>query len=813
MRPECVVEVAKAIGRNPTADEIQGIEADLVQHMRELARTEPKWREMSGEERLQAAAERATQAKLDEADKAAERRAANLLAQAREARRQTERAAEMAAMGKKRPYHAATFERLRQIDDYVSGIRNELLSDLIPALEKVTPRFLGLLDDPLKERAFVRAVMDGDKADVDMAKAAEVYTDKMEGIRLRSNAAGTDIGKLDYGYLPMRHDTGQIANAGKEKWVTTILPLLDRSRYVDASGVPMDDTRLLELLSSAWDTLATEGRSKLVPGKSRGGSRASRFDDAHRVLHFKDGDAYLAYHDQFGRGTMLEGILGHAGMMAKTIGMMEEFGANPNNTYRLLKDTAEKMDNVQGKMESFATLDMVWDTLNGKTAQPVNEKLARYFQGARNYMTAVKLQSVMLSSVTDAPNMVVVAKSNGMPMGDALKSTIAGFGGEAKRVAQDLAIGMDELSGEMSRWHTDHMAQGWTDKLANTTMRATLVEQWSNGLRRGFATYASRTLDRLRTTNWDALNEGDRRRFQSLGVTKDDWAVWQMAKSEGGMLTKNGIRAIDGIDDATKDRATARLLGYLDQEAKTAVFQPDLQTRAAIQQGTQAGTVGGEMLRSFMLFKSFSVGIVQKHLRRLSYIPSTAGKVAYSTSLLTSLTLFGALAVQLKDLANGKDPRDMTDPKFWVSAFLQGGGIGIFGDILYTGMGGNSRGGQANWLSMTGPLIGTGIDAFNVMRLGAGWLTADEVNSGKSAQDFGAEVTRLAGGNIPFIKLWYLKSAVDHMVLHDLQESLSPGYLSRLRSRSMRDYGQDWWWKPGEAEPERGPDWQAVGMQ
>jgi len=134
--------------------------------MRELARTEPKWREMSGEERLQAAAERATQAKLDEADKAAERRAANLLAQAREARRQTERAAEMAAMGKKRPYHAATFERLRQIDDYVSGIRNELLSDLIPALEKVTPRFLGLLDDPLKERAFVRAVMDGDKADV-----------------------------------------------------------------------------------------------------------------------------------------------------------------------------------------------------------------------------------------------------------------------------------------------------------------------------------------------------------------------------------------------------------------------------------------------------------------------------------------------------------------------------------------------------------------------------------------------------------------------------------------------------------------------
>ncbi|OUL17298.1 hypothetical protein B0X78_00260 [bacterium AM6] len=357
----------------------------------------------------------------------------------------------------------------------------------------------------------------------------------------------------------------------------------------------------------------------------------------------------------------------------------------------------------------------------------------------------------------------------------------------------------------MTRWHQDNLAQGWSAKLANSTMKLTLVEGWTNSLRRGYALTLSRALERHRHTDWNALDEAGRRRMESAGVTESDWKIWQQAPAQDGMLTKDGIRAVDA-SEADVNRATARLLGYLDSEARTAILAPDLTTRASLQQGTKAGTWGGEVLRSLMLFKSFPLAIVDKHLRRLRNIPTTQGKVAYSAAMLTSLQLFGAVALQLKDMRDGKDPRDMTTGKFWLAAAAQGGGLGIFGDILYTGMGGDSRGGQANWTSMLGPVFGTAMDGFSIARKGAGWAIADENKADDKLDDLGAESLRFVKGNTPFINLWYLRGATDHMVFHDLQEQLSPGYLRRMRRRAQKDWDQQYWWEPGEAAPDRAPN-------
>lgn len=801
MHADCIAEIAAAIGRAPTKRELDAFEGDLLRQMREMARTEPTWPTLSGQQRLQLAGERAQADALAAADKQAQRRASNLTAQAREVARMQQRAGEI---GGAKAAHRAVFERMRQADDYIAGVRNESLANLVDAIHAVEPRFFGLMDNPEAVRGFARAVMDGNAATPELAKAAKAYTEAMEGVRLRANAAGADIGKLDYGYLPQPHDVGRVARAGAEAWSEAVLPRLDRSRYVGLDGAPMGDDQILAMLRGAWETIATEGRNQRVPGQSGGGSRASRFDDAHRAIHFKDADAYLDYLGEYGRGSMMQAIHGHVGMMAKSIGLMEEFGANPNSTYRLMKDTAEQLDNLQGASESFATLDMVWDTLNGTTAQPVSAGLAQFWQGVRNFTTAAKLQGVMLSAITDAPLQVIVAKSNGVPIGKAMKSLFAGVG-DTRAAAHQMAIGMDEIAGEMSRWHQDHLAQGWTAKLANTTMKLTLVEAWTNALRRGFALTMSGTLNTMRRTNWADLAPGDQSRLKSSGVTEADWAIWQKADDYGtGQLTRQGIRAVRGETPADINRATARLIGYLDQEARTAVLAPDVMTRAMIQQGTKAGTPVGEGLRSAMLFKSFAFGIVDKHLRRLRNIPTNQGRAAYSVAMLTSLTLFGAIATQLKDMAQGKDPRDMTTEKFWTAAFLQGGGLGILGDLVYTGAGGNARGGQANWTGFAGPVFGTLFD-FADLTLGNAYRAMD----GKKT-DVGADALRFARGNTPFVNLWYLRGAVDHMVLHDLQEQASPGYLRRMRKRARKDWDQDYWWAPGEALPDRAPDFSAA---
>jgi hypothetical protein len=819
MNPDCLIEVQEAIGRPLKASEADAIKGEIVAQMRELARTDPaKWSQMTGEQKLRAASDAATKAALERAEVQAQRKARNLLVQTREAGRLTKRAAQLKARGSKQANHDAIFERLVQFENYHHGLHNEYLSQLMDTLSAMDGKFFGLFDDPEQVRGLARAVLDGDTTNPDMVKAAKALTDTMEALRLRQNAAGADIGRLDYSYLPQPHDAGKIARTGADQWAADVLPMLARDRYVRADGQPMDDAEVMDVLRSAWVTLATEGRNKLTPGATQGrGSRASRFDDAHRAIHFAGSDGYLAYMQKYGRGSMLEAINGHVAQATKNIALMEELGGNPQATFRLLKDMAEGVqgDNAAGKRAGWtapATLDMTWDTLNGTLSQSVSARMAQWGQTTRSLTVATKLQGTLLSSVTDVPLQILVAKTSGVPFGQAMKSVFAGFGKDQRRVAHELALGVDEIAGEMSRWHDGNIGASWANKLASTTMKVSLMEAWTNGLRRGFSLTYSGALDRMRRKDWDRLDEFDRRQLEESGVTADDWAIWQLAEptkvGDASLLTKEGLRGIDleanGLRPADIDRATARLIGHVDALAKTAVLSPDLRVRAALLQGTKAGTFGGESLRMLMLFKSFPLAVVDKHLRRIRNIPTTRGKVAYSAAMMTSLTLFGAMALQLKDLAQGKDPRDMTTGKFWGAAFMQGGGMGIFGDVMYTGMGGNARGGQANWTSMAGPVFGTGMDLADVT-LG----NAARAAQGKDV-DLGADLVRFGKGNTPFINLWYTRAAVDHLVLHDLQEAANPGYLRRMKQRSRKDWGQEWWWEPGENMPDRAPDLEAA---
>jgi hypothetical protein len=65
---------------------------------------------------------------------------------------------------------------------------------------------------------------------------------------------------------------------------------------------------------------------------------------------------------------------------------------------------------------------------------------------------------------------------------------------------------------------------------------------------------------------------------------------------------------------------------------------------------------------------------------------------------------------------------------------------------------------------------------------------------------------RIGYQNTPFIRSWYTKAAFEHAVFHDMQELLSPGYLRRMKRRAKKDFGQSFWWEPGDTTPDRAPN-------
>lgn len=804
MRPQCIQQVEQAIGRTLRKGEADAIEAKISYHVRELARTDPQaFNAMTEQQRQLAAAQAAMADHVAQVDKQAQRKAQNLLAQTRELDNQKARAK---VLGGKQPYHSALFERLRQLDTRMKGERNRAFSSILDVIEAASPRFLGLIANRKAEQDFVREVFGTSTGNRTMANAAKVWRDQMDAQVNRLNAAGAMIGKLDYGWLPQPHDIRRVLRAGQDAWASYVLPRLDRRRYLNEDGTQMDDASLIQFLNAAHETLRTNGLNKITPGAQRGGSRAGRFDEAHRQIHFRDGDAYLEYLNEFGPSTVFEAMRNSVNGLVKDAVLMEQFGPNSAQTYRLLKDTAAKMDagsdRVLAGTELLATPDMVWDTLNGSLSTPVNSRWADINQGIRNFMVAAKLQSTLLASLYgDQTTLAISAGYNHLSYGKVLLDTFKSLSSSFRKDAALMSLTLDSVAGDLVAFHTNNLAQGWTGKLANATMKATLLEGWTNALRRGFSVQIMNRLAADTRKPWgaDAQLKG---RLEAYGINETDWKIWQAAEPETWrgqkMLTPESISRLDGYTEREINDAIGKMLGYIQEESEFTAVQPGLMTRATIRQGTQAGTFGGEALRHTMLFKSFGVAMMERHWKRIARMESNQGKLAYSAAIASGLLLSGALTNQLMDIMNGRDPRDMTSKEFWLKAALRGGGLGILGDTFYTGLGGENAGGQPNLTGLLGPVTGTAADIG--MTLGSAFKKKTE------PADVGANLLRIGYQNTPFIRSWYIKSVFEHAVLHDLQEQLSPGYLRRMERKAQRDFNQQFWWRPGAAEPRRAPN-------
>ena len=265
-------------------------------------------------------------------------------------------------------------------------------------------------------------------------------------------------------------------------------------------------------------------------------------------------------------------------------------------------------------------------------------------------------------------------------------------------------------------------------------------------------------------------------------------------------------REVELTAKARRD-AIVKLLGAVNTESEFAIVTPGWKERAAFYGDLQRGTVKGEIARSVLQFKSFPWAMFHRMADAVANKDTPVSKAAMTAYLVTSTTLAGAMLMQTREMLSGKDPRDMVTPdramKFWPAAFLQGGALGIYGDFLYSVN--STRYGSGPIEALAGPTLGPLIEMGLVQPLTA----AKNAMEGKETH-LAAQTLQDVKGFVPGGNIWYTKAALDHLIWQQAMEALSPGYLSNIRSRTAREYGQDWWWTPGEAAPDRAPNLNAA---
>ena len=222
---------------------------------------------------------------------------------------------------------------------------------------------------------------------------------------------------------------------------------------------------------------------------------------------------------------------------------------------------------------------------------------------------------------------------------------------------------------------------------------------------------------------------------------------------------------------------------------------PGARERAILRQGYRPGTAAGEAIRFVAQFKSFGVLGITKNLGRHTYgtgikqrreiFTRGLGANAGLINTIVGTTALGYMVLQAKEAMKGRAPRPPAARTF-LAAAMQGGGLGIYGDFLF---GQANRFGGGALETAIGPGINTAFDAIDLtMRFRDQVLTGDE--------DVRGDLVRLIKSNTPLANLFYTQQALDYMIWYQLQESINPGYLSRMERRIKRENDQEFFIPP-----------------
>jgi hypothetical protein len=655
------------------------------------------------------------------------------------------------------------------------------------ALSRFRTRSLGFSQDTEGLNKLVRAIYGEAVDDAEITKMAKGWRDLTEDIRKDFNRVGGSISKNEKWLMPQNHDMRAISKVGREKWKEFILPKLDRSQMLDDTGLPLNDKQLSESLDFVYDTITTGGMNKVkdftVP---RLGKKLSRRGSEKRFLFFKDADSWLEYQRDFGRGDIFTTLTDWIDSKASDIALMEVLGVNPESTFRALQGQIEKTGKLSDIQKAMS--NAVFNVVSGRTSQGELTGVADFMQSTRNILTASTLGKAFLSAFSDIGFQALTSKYNNIPAFKVLSRQLSLMNpaNEADRIA---AVKMGLIAeawlgrAHGSNRYADVYGTGITSKAAEGVMRASLLSPWTDAGRKAFGMEFASMLAGNFGKNIDELDGAIKRAFSTYGINGDDWNKFRKSKP----LDHKGAKFAD-VTQEGGDKFSQMILTEMD----FAVPTPDARVRAITTGGTGRATVSGQAWRSVMMLKSFPITIATSHFYRAAYQATTIEKIGYTAFLAATTTVLGGVALQAKDIAAGREPRPV-DEKFFFASFQQGGGLGIFGDFLFSDVNRFGGGISQTLFGPTGELLDTTVK-----------LTLGNVREAVSGEE-----TNVLGESVQFLNrytpdIWQTQLFSD-AVFDQIQLLADPDAdrrFNRIMRKREKEYDQGYWWRKGEILPE-----------
>ena len=673
-------------------------------------------------------------------------------------------------------------------------------------------------------------------------KLAEIMEKYSETIRQKLNDRGANIQKM-WGYIVKQsHDPFRVRNAADslglklddikidesikgtdinyeknyKAWKNYVMQKLDGDRtFANTDNVE-------EFLQEVYNTLVgnkyliADGVSNVYG--SRTSKNITKDSNFKRILHFKTADDWFDYNEKFGVGNLKESFYSGIQTAGRNIGIIDSLGAKPKENFEKIRFAvqrriiAQKKGSQSERIARPESFDKYMKVIDGSIYTVANFGVARYSAIARSIASMSKLGGATISAAADVgiygSEMRFQGRSFLGGMAEALGSLMRIKNTKQKKdIAQMLGFIVDNTIYDMSARYQvgDNLSKGWSNA-QRTFFKYNALAWWTNTLKEGSMLGMANYFARQKNIQFKNLNKQLQELFTMYNIDSTKWDVIRkiaMEKADDGMefinigmldkISDTDMKKILNVDSLTerqltieKEKFKSSVSGMLLDRSIYAVIEPDARLKANMTRGFLAGTAEGEAIRFVGQFKAFPLAILTKVLgREMSYFKGpNITKADYGrgavgmTALMTTSLFMGYLSMSIKDLLKGKKPRDPNKFNTIMAAFLQGGGLGIYGDVLFKEV----RGGSDIASALAGPVPLTGFDILAGITYG---IRGEGGKAGKAA-------FRSIQSNIPFLNLFYIKSAYDYLIGHQLMETMNPGVLKRVEKRMKKDYNQEY---------------------
>ena len=660
----------------------------------------------------------------------------------------------------------------------------------------------------------------------DAARIAKVVDKYRRTAVARENRAGAFIRPLDGYVVRQTHDMHRMRRAGFEEWKSFILPRLDIERTFGGANTE-------DFLRGAYDGLVTGRHLKSNGGEEndlklafKGPGNLAKQVSEHRVLHFRDSDAFMDYNERFGQRSLVEAVIQDLDRAAQNTALMEVLGPNPRAMFdKIMGELKDKNRSDTKISDALASrgIENRFREVSGETKVPVNPSSA--FVGAivRAFQSMAKLGGAVLSGIADIPFKASELRFQGRGIGesylDSLTSFLEGVApGDRRATAELLGVALEGQLGDLaSRFSAQDSLPGTVAKWQQRFFKLNLLGPWTDANKRGLGLMMSRDLAMKSGKSFDQLDDATRNILNLYRIDGSRWEVVRKAvrKEDDGReyIMPDVVRDLpdEAFSSAIAGKVTSRKLAQARDEIETAlrayyvdradfaIPTPGAEERAILRQGTAPGTAVGEAVRYIGQFKAFPVTVLTKPVSRELFGQGATtlreamlqgrGDILGLANMIVGTTIMGYVAQSAKELAKGRTPRDPNSAATWTAAMLQGGGLGIYGDFVF---GEFNRFGRSFLDTLAGPTLGSINDLAEL------WARFRNGEDGASA------AVRFGLANAPGANLFYTRAALDYLIFYNFQESLNPGFLRRMERRIEKENAQTFILPPSQVIPRGG---------